>query len=410
MPLTFNSCNNVQLFNLTEEPSVLQCFPAFQRQVNTTSICQYSRVTWGCWSVLSMSVISCITLIAILSMGCLRIVREGTIWIQVIYIATVIQGLLYSIRYLFVANDILVIAATTIESQVVVITAFILCSICNQLYDDESSQAKACFVSSLLAFMSVCLIMTFILSAFTEILGNSNNCHQAAWILLSCFRVVCVINCAIAAGFIQKKMNQVVVSESYRKSKTRTLWFVAVIFLVAAAVALANDIFGVLETSSTSVPNVSETCWKWASVSVDLNTENNSAVMLTLRILVRTVKFFLPMWTVMIFFKALMPERQVRDRNISWASGVGGQDDEWSTISGYQPPQTSPFDGTGRKDGSGSHLYEEPPSNGRMDIVGMLRSNGGGINSTTKATVIASSTTSPPRLFGGVTDLLRSSE
>jgi hypothetical protein len=358
-----------------------------------------------------MSLISGLTFLVIVSLGCTQSVRGGTLWIQLIYFATLAEALLYSIRYMFVPNDLLVIAAATIEAQVVVMAAYILASICIELYattnirDQFYIQIIHKAVLPLLGVMCFSLGLTFIFTMVGD-LGSSQTCHQLAWALISSFRAVCVLVCAIAAGFIQHKMNLVEVSEGYRQSKTRTLWCVATIFILATMVELGNDAWGI----GSNAPGQVGECWEWASVSIDQHIDGDTTLMLVVRVLVRAVKFFLPMWTVMVFFKALKPERQVRDRTMSWASGGVG-DDEWSTISGYQPPQTSPLSSDeGLRVGSGG-----------IDTLGLLRhggggvggggggGGGGGINSTSGAVLVHHSE-SPTRLFGSSKDLLRNDQ
>ena len=101
------------LLNMTTEPSLQQCIPAFQAAPSAS--CP-SLVTWGCYSVLSMTVLASCTLLFVLFFSCAQSVREGSLWIQTIYGATLLQGVLYVTRYAFVPNDLLVIAATTVES------------------------------------------------------------------------------------------------------------------------------------------------------------------------------------------------------------------------------------------------------------------------------------------------------
>ena len=105
--------------------------------------------------------------------------------------------------------------------------------------------------------------------------------------------------------------------------------------------------------------------------------------MVSLRVLVRTCKFFLPMWAVLAFFKALMPERQVKNRAMSWASGIGGGDneDEWSVISGCTPrgARTEPLrsGGEGGEGGENEETWDDGSAEALYAPAERRRSSGG---------------------------------
>ena len=340
--MTNSTCVVFSNLNGTQEPSFNLCLAAFR---STTPPGCPSAITWGCYSTLSMSILSILTLILILSMAMSQIIREGSMWVKIIYSFTFLEAVLYVIRYVAFPNDLLIILANTIESEVVVIVAYALTWICIELHtthashsngndsDDQTYVAVAtkCVLPTL-GVMALALVVTLILT-FVNVLGTSETCHQLEWFFISAFRFVCVVLCTISAGLIQKNMNRMTVSESYRRNKTLLIWCIAAIFIVASVVELGNDLWAAITTNSD--PNVE--CWKWSSISIDSNKYGNGTSMLSLRVIVRTLKFFLPMWAVVIFFRVLMPERQVlgRNRTSSWASSQ--QDDAWSNISGYQP-------------------------------------------------------------------------
>jgi len=189
----------------------------------------------------------------------------------------------------------------------------------------------------MLVALAVALVVTLML-IFVGVLGNSKDCHQLAWLLISFFRAMCVVVCAVAAKLIQQQMNKVAVSEDYRKSKTMLIGWVAAILIVATVVELSNDAWAVFDPQQGG-------CWKWSSVSIDVSAYGDGTPMLMLRVVTRALKLYLPICAVVIFFRALMPERQLRTRAMSWAShigslGGGGGDedrDDWSMISGYEP-------------------------------------------------------------------------
>jgi hypothetical protein len=263
-----------------------------------------------------------------------------------------------------VPNDLLVIAATTVESEVIVIAAYILTRICVELHTTRNLPDSPLYmekvarnvVAPLLGLVGIALVVLLVL-AVLGVLGDEQNCHQLAWFLISSCRAVCVVVSTVSAGLIQQKMSTMAVSEGYRKSKIRMVWLVAVVFILATVVELGNDAWAATRPAGRRY--LDGACWKWSSISIDIFSDGDGAPMLSLRVLVRTVKYFLPMWAVLAFFKALMPERQVKNRAMSWASGIGGGDneDEWSTISGCTPrgARTRPLmsGGGGSDDGGG---------------------------------------------------------
>jgi hypothetical protein len=310
------------------------------------------------------------------------------LWIQTIYGATLLQGVLYVTRYAFVPNDLLVIAATTVESEVIVIAAYILTWICVELHTTRSNlsdtpsymeRVARNVVVPFLVVVGITLVVLLVLTIL-GLFGNENNCHQLAWFLISSLRASCVIVSTVSAVLIQKKMSTMAVSEGYRKSKVRMVWLVAFVFVFATLVELGNDAW-----AATRPPDEhgGGACWKWSSISIDVFTHGDDGPMVSLRVLVRTCKFFLPMWAVLAFFKALMPERQVKNRAMSWASGIGGGDneDEWSVISGCTPrgARTEPLrsGGEGGEGGENEETWDDGSAEALYAPAERRRSSGG---------------------------------
>ena len=382
---TMNETCTTLLLNLTTEPSLQQCIPAFQAAPSAS--CP-SLVTWGCYSVLSMTVLASCTLLIVLFFSCAQSVREGSLWIQTIYGATLLQGVLYVTRYAFVPNDLLVIAATTVESEVIVIAAYILTWICVELHTTRSNlsdtpsymeRVARNVVVPFLVVVGITLVVLLVLTIL-GLFGNENNCHQLAWFLISSLRASCVIVSTVSAVLIQKKMSTMAVSEGYRKSKVRMVWLVAFVFVFATLVELGNDAWAATRPLDEHGGGA---CWKWSSISIDVFTHGDDGPMVSLRVLVRTCKFFLPMWAVLAFFKALMPERQVKNRAMSWASGIGGGDneDEWSVISGCTPrgARTEPLrsGGEGGEGGENEETWDDGSAEALYAPAERRRSSGG---------------------------------
>ena len=334
------SCASFHSLNQSnQEPSLYSCVAAFR--VSYPSSCP-SPVTWGCYSVLAMSILGLATLVLVLSLSWTQVIREGSMWVRAIYVCTLSEAALYVVRYAFVPNDLIVFVATIIEAEVIVVAAYILAWICVELHTTPSKEwmytrTVYCLLQPMLVALAVALVVTLML-IFVGVLGNSKDCHQLAWLLISFFRAVCVVVCAVAAKLIQQQMNKVAVSEDYRKSKTMLIGWVAAILIVATVVELSNDAWAVFDPQQGG-------CWKWSSVSIDVSAYGDGTPMLMLRVVTRALKFYLPICAVVIFFRALMPERQLRTRAMSWVShigslGGGGGDedrDDWSMISGYEP-------------------------------------------------------------------------
>ena len=92
--------------------------------------------------------------------------------------------------------------------------------------------------------------------------GSDVDCYRGAWITISSFRTVAVALSVGAAVLIHRKLARATVSDTYRRSKTRLVWFVVGVFLLATLVELGNDIWGVVTTSG------GHACYAWAARSV----------------------------------------------------------------------------------------------------------------------------------------------
>ena len=324
------------LFNTTLEPSLVPlCLSAFAKPRHGEDNCP-SDLTWGCVSSLSMSILAGLTLLATIALGCSTVVRQGSVWIQGIYFVTFVESFLLFLRYLAVADDLLVIVSESLEAGVMVVTSYFLASICEQLYrgygdgvlteDDDSGKMGMrertetrnrrvlyFLVLPVDIFLGVGILVTATLSLTG--MGSNLDCHRFSWLLISTFRTLAVTLCVISAVLIHRKLRYAEVSETYRQNRTRLVWFIVGTFLFATIVELGNDIWGLVNRSNSS-------CYAWAGKSVSHTDSSDNGDFVALRICVRVFKFFVPMWSIVLLFRALLPSRHDGrvQRKMSWAT------------------------------------------------------------------------------------------
>ena len=335
------------LFNATAEPALFpSCALAFSCPTSSSSSCSSSSssyLTWGCVSATGMCVLALCTLLLTLVLGCSGVVRTGSGYIQAMYAVTLAEAALLSLRFLALPDDRLVIAAEALEAGVMVATAWFLAWIAEQLYrEEEDVESKSTTtteqnirnqkmlwyaVAPLVCCLGAGILATAVL-ALSGVLGSDLDCHRGAWIMISSFRTLAVAVSVGAAVLIHNKLGRESVSEAYRQSKTRLVWFVVGVFLMATLVELGNDVWGAVTTSS------GQACYAWAARSISDGTGGGGSF-LVLRICVRTVKYFVPMWSIVVLFRALLPARHDgrEQRTMSWASHMSDVRSELSSPS-----------------------------------------------------------------------------
>lgn len=307
------------------EPALAtNCIPAFHmprqytRVGNDTLVACRSPVTWGCYEAIAMTVLAAVSEFILVTMSCSHIVRDGSMWIKTIYGSTVLQSTLILVRVLFIMDDRLIVASETLEGLVVVLAGYILSWIATQLYENKRFLYRIAYPILLVttAIHIGALLMSVIGVSIT--IGPpdqrsdliQSDCHELSWIFLSGSRLFAVILCLVCAACIHKRLYQEQVSVFWREAKTKLVWCVAGIFTGAAFVEIGDDMNRAFARD----------CDAWITVSVSSTWPLGNLIV---RLIARIIKFFLPMWTVVILFRALMPAREVKRR--FGASGPGGE-------------------------------------------------------------------------------------
>ena len=335
---------------------------------------------WGCILSMILTLMAVGTLVSLLLLCRSHIIVDGSKTTRLIYYLTVVSCILFLVVKTINGDPRLYAAVEMLEGYVSITVAFVLASIWCRIY--EKAEYVRRFVVPVFGVVVTAIFVVYVLGALgtfaqggsSQAAGNRTstvptsgsvilNCHDNTWIIFSILESVLVTFSRFASCGIVKKLQEMVVSEDYRRRKTKQVWVIAVIYSVSVYTTLAFSLYsrGGIESQGP--------CARWTSEIVETQTIEKALPQMLGSILMYILDTFVPMWSVVILIRHLFPSgtSSAARRTSSWSG------DEYIGRESLMPP------GVGDQEIGGGLKLNIDDLLGSSDI-GVRTSMTGGLN------------------------------
>ena len=274
---------------------------------------------WGCLLSVILTLLSAGTFIAFLLLCRSHIIVDGSRTTKLIFFFSFSSCGLFLLQQIFDGDPHIAAVGELIEGSVSICVAFVLASLLCRIYEKPKNIVYV--VMPLFSVIILANLIIFICGSFGTFTSKRNHvldCHDPTWILFNVLDSILCTFSLLAAYGISRKMKKMLISENYRKRKTKQIWIVAIIYSLSTYVTLIYSITRYVNSFKDENENI---CDHWEIEKVENSTVKDALSKLSFGVLMYIVDTFVPMWAVVILIRDLFPA----DRSSS-----SGRSSSWS--------------------------------------------------------------------------------
>ena len=253
------------------------------------------------------------TLLSLMLLCRSHIIVDGSKTTRLIYYLTVVSCMMFLVCNTINGDPRLYAAVQMLEGYVSITVAFVLASIWCRIY--ERAYYVKRFVVPVFSTFVTAIFVVYVLGALGTFARTRSwpmdanktetrsalvlDCQDDTWIIFSILESILVTFSLFASCGIAKKLQEMVLSEDYRRRKTKQVWLVAVIYSISVFTTLTFSLYSRERTGRH------ERCARWSTEVVESDTIGEALPQMLGSLFMYILDTLVPMWSVVILIRHL---------------------------------------------------------------------------------------------------------